>query len=107
MNIQMQSSGATFTVDDNVAMSDVLKLCLSSKQEDLAEVCNIAGKELTIEIKLHTIESNWSNRMLEYVMHDASGMPLLVASKTSELVQDLQEEQVCVCACMCPCACTP
>jgi hypothetical protein len=92
--VQVQASGVSFTLDADVKMSEVLQLCLAIKQEDLAGICNTAGKELAIETKLHVIATTWSDEMLEYTMHEATGMPLLVTLKTADIVQDLQEEQV-------------
>ena len=89
----MEIGQVTFTVTAEMLLEDVLVLPFNSMPDDIASIAVNADKELLIEEMLERVEKDWTDRCVEYVVHETTGIPL-VAEKTTDLINELEEEQV-------------
>lgn len=89
----MEIGQVTFTVAAEMLLEDVLVLPFNSMPDDIASIAINADKELVIEEMLKRVEKEWTDRCIEYMVHETTSIPL-VAEKTTDLINDLQEEQV-------------
>ena len=87
-----RASGKSFTMDENFSLGNLLSLGLHNFVEEVADIVDIAQKELIIEKQLVTLEANWEILKLEFVPYGESEIMLIQLPE--ELIEGLDDGQV-------------
>ncbi len=88
-------------MSDETCLEDLLNLHLHNFEDEVQTLVDKATKELSMEKTLKEMEVTWAQMEFETEVHKRTGLALLKSSE--ELIETLEENQVCVCmrACVC------
>ncbi|KAJ3368393.1 Dynein heavy chain 1, axonemal [Kappamyces sp. JEL0680] len=67
--------------DSKLTLTDLLKMNLMDKIESITKVCDVAGKEYSIENALDKMDSEWKAMQLEFIVYKDTGTYIMKASE--------------------------
>eukprot|EP01043_Picozoa_sp_COSAG02_P081122 COSAG02_NODE_19641_length_871_cov_17.389691_1_plen_286_part_01 len=88
----MRATGKSFTKDDNFTLGNLLELGLHNFADEVADIVDIAQKELIIEKQLAKIEEVWGGLEVTYTPYMETETMLIMLPE--ELIEALDDGQV-------------
>nr|XP_061808009.1 dynein axonemal heavy chain 9-like isoform X2 [Nerophis lumbriciformis] len=88
----MSATGVYFTMDQETALADLLKLNLHCFEEEVRGIVDKAVKEMAMEKVLSELNSTWTGMQFQYEPHYRTQIPLVRLDE--ELIETLEDNQV-------------
>ncbi|XP_063714091.1 dynein axonemal heavy chain 5-like isoform X5 [Symsagittifera roscoffensis] len=90
----MQVTGKSFLLEANVfKLKALLDIGLHDKKDDIEEICNNAGLELELEMKLRMTEEEWGEQVLIVEHYKRRGKVFLNKNSSKKVLEQLEDAQ--------------
>ena len=83
--------GINLKPDDKLTLNDLLKMNLLDRVESISKVCDVAGKEFSIENALDKMDEEWRAVQLEFISYKATGTFIM---KPSEEITRMLDDHI-------------
>lgn len=81
--------GVKIVPDKNLRLSDLLNMNLIDKIESICKVCDVAGKEYSIESALDKMDTEWGDIMLDILSYKDTGTYIMkIGEEVTRLLDD-------------------
>ncbi|CAF3476774.1 unnamed protein product [Rotaria socialis] len=88
----MQITGCSFQLESTVfKLNDLLDISLDKYQNEISAICFSAQKELELEIKMRSIEEEWTEQILNFEPYKDYGLILLEKRYVENLLEHLED----------------
>ncbi|CAF0874114.1 unnamed protein product [Rotaria sordida] len=88
----MQITGCSFQLESTIfKLNDLLDISLDKYQNEIAAICFSARKELELEIKMRSIEEEWTEQILNFEPYKDYGSILLEKRYVENLLEHLED----------------
>ncbi|CAF3791725.1 unnamed protein product, partial [Rotaria sp. Silwood1] len=88
----MQITGCSFQLESSVfKLNDLLDISLDKYQNEISAICFSARKELELEIKMRSIEEEWTEQILNFEPYKDYGSILLEKRYVENLLEHLED----------------
>lgn len=88
----MQITGRSFQLESSVfKLNDLLDINLDKFRSEISAVCFSAQKELELEIKMRTIEEEWTEQILNFEPYKEYGFVILEKRYVEHLLEHLED----------------
>ncbi len=88
----MQITGCSFQLESSIfKLNDLLDISLDKYQNEISAICFSAQKELELEIKMRSIEEEWTEQILNFEPYKDYGLVLLEKRYVEHLLEHLED----------------